>query len=197
VTEGWRADTYPGEIRAEIPRYDEVQERVVEATRGPDVRRILELGVGTGETTKRLLAAHPSASLVGIDGSGDMLAVARAELPVARVELRLARLEEPLPDESFDLVVSVLAIHHLVADEKARLFERVAAALVSGGRFVLGDVVVPERPEDATIAVEEGFDRPDRLDDQLAWLAAAGLGAQVAWSWKDLAVVRADVQPAG
>jgi len=197
VTEGWRADTYPGAIRAEIPRYDEVQERVVETTRGLDVRRILELGVGTGETTRHLLEAHPSASLVGVDGSDDMLAAARAALPADRVELRLARLEEPLPDESFGLVVSVLAIHHLPGGQKAELFERIAGALVPGGRFVLGDVVVPDRAEDATIAVEEGFDHPERLDDQLAWLAAAGLRSQVAWRWKDLAVVRADAQPSG
>jgi len=40
--------------------------------------------------------------------------------------------------------------------------------------------------------LEPGVDVPDRLDDQLTWLAAAGFEATVEWSWKDLAVVRAD-----
>ncbi len=197
MTEGWRADTYPDEIRAGIPRYDELQERVVDATRGSTVNRVLELGVGTGETTRRLLDAHGAAMLVGVDGSDDMLASARAALPAERVELRRARLEQPLPDGRFDLVVSVLAVHHLAAEQKAELFARIAAALQPGGRFVLGDVVVPERGEDVTVEIEEGFDFPDRVDDQVSWLAAAGLAPMIVWRRQDLAVVRADAQPAG
>ena len=197
MTEGWRADTYLDEIRVEIPRYDELQERVVEATRGLDVRRVLELGVGTGETARRLLDAHPSATLLGVDGSEDMLAAARAALPSERVELRLARLQEPLPTGTFDLVVSVLAVHHLAGEEKAELFAHIAAALEPGGRFVLGDVVVPDRAEDVTIEVEEGFDLPDRVDDQVSWLGAAGLEPELVWSRQDLAVLRADAQPSG
>jgi hypothetical protein len=38
---------------------------------------------------------------------------------------------------------SVLAAHHLGGPGKADLFRRVAAGLAPGGRFVLGDVVVP------------------------------------------------------
>jgi tRNA (cmo5U34)-methyltransferase len=155
---------------------------------------MLELGVGTGETARRILALHPSATLVGVDGSEAMLSAARSALPPARVELRLARLEDPLPVGPFDLVVSVLAVHHLRADGKADLFRRIADALAPRGRFVLGDVVVPTRPEDAVTPIEEGFDLPDPLADQVAWLREAGFSAEVVWSWKDLAVVRAELQ---
>ncbi len=194
MSEGWRPDAYLDEIRAEIPQYDELQERAVEATRGVHVRDALELGVGTGETARRLLAVHPSARLVGIDGSEAMLAAARAALSGERAELKLARLEDPLPGGRFDLVVSVLAVHHLRGAEKAALFRRIAAGLTSRGRFVLADVVVPARPEDAVVPIEEGFDFPDPLPEQLAWLDEAGFSATVVWSWKDLAVVRADLQ---
>jgi tRNA (cmo5U34)-methyltransferase len=194
VTEGWRPDIYLDEIRAEIPRHEELQDRAAEATLGLDVHKALELGIGTGETARRVLALHPAATIVGVDGSGAMLSAARTTLPPDRVELRLARLEDPLPPGAFDLVVSVLATHHLPAPGKAALFRRIEAVLARGGRFVLGDVVIPERPEDSVIPIEEGFDFPDRLDDQLSWLAAAGFAASVVWSRQDLAVVRADVQ---
>jgi len=194
MSEGWRPGEYLDEIRAEIPQYDELQDRAVEATRGVHVRNALELGVGTGETARRLLAVHPAAGLVGIDGSEAMLAAAGAALPAERVELRLARLEDPLPAGHFDLAVSVLAVHHLRGDGKASLFERIAAALTSRGRFVLADVVVPARPEDAVVPIEEGFDFPDPLPEQLAWLSEAGFSATVVWSSQDLAVVRADLQ---
>ncbi len=194
MSEGWRPDSYLDEIRAEVPRYDELQERVVEATRGLRVRTALELGVGTGETAKRLLDLHPDAMLVGVDGSDEMLTAARASLPDERVDLRLRQLEDALPEGSFDLVVSVLAVHHLRADAKADLFRRIAGALAPGGRFVLGDVVVPEQPEDAVVPIEEGFDFPDPLSEQVAWLSEVGFAATVVWSRQDLAVVRAEAQ---
>lgn len=194
MTEGWRPESYLEEIRAEIPRYEELQDRVVEATLGMRVRRVLELGVGTGETARRVLAVHPAAVLVGVDGSTEMLSAARAALPSERVDLRPGRLEDPLPTGGFDLVVSVLAVHHLQPDGKKALFRRIAAAVSARGRFVLGDVVVPERPEDAVIPLEDGFDFPDPVADQLSWLADTGFATEVVWSWKDLAVVRADVQ---
>lgn len=194
MTEGWRPESYLEEIRAEIPRYEELQDRVVDATLGMRVRRVLELGVGTGETARRVLAVHPAAVLVGVDGSTEMLSAARAALPSERVDLRPGRLEDPLPTGGFDLVVSVLAVHHLQPDGKKALFKRIAAAVSARGRFVLGDVVVPERPEDAVIPLEDGFDFPDPVADQLSWLADTGFATEVVWSWKDLAVVRADVQ---
>lgn len=194
MTEGWRPESYLEEIRAEIPRYEELQDRVVDATLGMRVRRVLELGVGTGETARRVLAVHPAAVLVGVDGSTEMLSAARAALPSERVDLRPGRLEDPLPTGGFDLVVSVLAVHHLQPDGKKALFRRIAAAVSARGRFVLGDVVVPERPEDAVIPLEDGFDFPDPVADQLSWLADTGFCTEVVWSWKDLAVVRADVQ---
>ena len=193
MSEGWRPDEYLDEIRAEIPRYDELQEHAVEAARGVDVHHALELGVGTGETAKRMLELHPAARLVGIDGNEAMLGAAKAALPADRVDLRLARLEDALPAGRFDLVYSVLAVHHLRGAGKAAVFGRIAAALEPRGRFVLADVVVPERPEDAVIPIEEGFDFPDTLADQLAWLGEAGFSVTVVWSRQDLAVVRADL----
>src|SRR5436853_522363 len=43
---------------AEIPVYPEFQERAAEATGGNGATTILELGIGTGETTRRVLARH-------------------------------------------------------------------------------------------------------------------------------------------
>ena len=69
------ADSYADEIRADLPAYDALQDELAGAT-GSGARRILELGTGTGETARRLLARHPDAVLVGIDENERMLAVA-------------------------------------------------------------------------------------------------------------------------
>jgi tRNA (cmo5U34)-methyltransferase len=183
-------ETYLEMMRADVPCYDELQDVVAAATLAIEPRRILELGTGTGETARRILGVHPGAALVGIDSSEAMLAVARAEL---NADLRVQRLEDPLPEGPFELVVSVLAVHHLEPQDKRDLFRRARQELCPGGRFVLADVVVPERPEDVVTPITSGFDKPDTLADVLAWLADAGFVTSVEWSWKDLAAIRADL----
>jgi SAM-dependent methyltransferase len=177
--------TYLDMIRADVPRFDELQEEVAAATTGLEVVRMLELGTGTGETARRVLALRPGAELVGIDESAAMLG--EAGLEGARLLAR--RLQDPLPDGPFELVFSALAVHHLDAAEKADLFRRVRAVLRPGGRFVLGDVVVPERPEDAVTPVTPGFDKPDAVPALLDSLAAAGFVPRIAWAERDLAVL--------
>jgi tRNA (cmo5U34)-methyltransferase len=180
--------TYLENMRADIPVFDDLQDETARATEGIAADRILELGIGTGMTAKRVLAVHPRAKLVGIDESEAML----AEADVAG-DLRVSRLEDPLPEGPFDLVVSCLAIHHLDAEGKQDLYRRIAEVLRPGGRFVLADVVVPEREEDAITPTTPGFDRPNALDAQLEWLSEAGFAPETTWTWKDLAVVRADL----
>jgi tRNA (cmo5U34)-methyltransferase len=180
-------------VRAEVPAYDRFEDAVAEASAGGDVERLLELGTGTGETLRRVAAHHPGARLVGIDESGEMLEAARAVLPNAALERR--RLEDPLPPGPFDLVVSALAVHHLDSSGKEDLFRRIAGVLRPGGRFVLGDVIDPDDPADVCTPIDRVYDRPDRLDAQLAWLQAAGLATQVTWHERDLAVVVGTVAP--
>jgi tRNA (cmo5U34)-methyltransferase len=182
-------DSYLELMTSEMPGYFALQEATA-AECGEGLSRLLELGTGTGETARRVLARHPGASLVGVDASADMLAVARERLRSA--DLRVARLEDPLPPGPFDLVFSVLAIHHLDGSGKADLFRRVASVMAPGGRFVVGDVVVPDDPALATTPLSPGFDLPDRVEDQLGWLREAGFDAAVAWSSGDLAVLVAN-----
>jgi len=184
------ASTYTDAIRSDVPFYDEFQDVVAGAT-GRGAERILDLGTGTGETARRVLALHPEASLVGVDENEGMLALASSQLPVERVELRVGRIEEPLPSGPFDLVTTALCVHHLDERGKAELFGRVREALSPGGLFVMGDVVVPVDPAAASTPLTPGYDRPSPLADQLRWLSEAGFEPDVVWEEGDLAVVRA------
>ena len=167
-------DSYLALMAEEVPAYARLQDEVAAATAGLEVARALELGTGTGETARRVLAVHPDAALVGVDASADMLA--HADLPGA--DLRVARLEDPLPGGPFDLVFSALAVHHLDGPGKADLFARVAAVLAPAGRFVLGDVVVPEDPADVVTPIDGVYDRPSSV--RRAARLAAGRGARAA-----------------
>jgi tRNA (cmo5U34)-methyltransferase len=187
-------DRYLDLIRAGVPLYDRLEDEVVRASADLVVTRMLDLGAGTGETSRRCLEAHPAASVVALDASQDMLDVAATVLD-DRALLRCGRLEDPLPDGPFELVVSALAVHHLDGPGKADLFRRVHRCLAPGGRFVMADMVIPEAPVPEPTPLAPDVDRPDRLDDQLAWLEQAGLRPAVRWAEQDLVVVAADKTP--
>jgi SAM-dependent methyltransferase len=186
-------DSYDQLMADDVPAYARLQAAVAEAAGahaaagGQPPQRLLELGTGTGETAVHVLAAHPGAALVGIDASEAMLGRARQRLPDA--DLRVARLQDPLPEGPFDLVFSALAVHHLDGRGKADLFVRVADVLAPGGRFVLGDLIVPEDPADVVTPIDGVFDRPSSIEEQLAWLAEAGLAPALTWRERDLAVL--------
>ena len=174
----WDPKTYLDEVRAEVPRYDELQEQTIDAIPFPPAR-VLELGIGTGETARRLLERYPEAEVTGLDSSPEMVFHARE---MAGVEVRLARIEDPLPDGPWDLVISVLAIHHLDDVGKRHLFRRVREQSRS---LVLGDVVAV--PPDLRVApIEPGVDLPSPAADLADWS-----DGEVAWEADDLAVVRA------
>ena len=164
-------------IRAEVPRYDELQEATIDAIPfAPGT--VLELGVGTGETARRLLDRYPDAAVTGLDASPEMVFRAR-ELGI---EVRLARMEDPLPDGPWDLVISVLSVHHLDDPGKRDLFRRVREQARS---LVIGDVVdVP--PGRRVAPLEPGVDLPTPAADLADWC-----DGEITWEADDLAVARA------
>jgi len=168
-------ETYLDEIRADIPRYDELQEATIEAIPFAP-RRVLELGVGTGETTRRLLERYPDAEVTGLDAQPEMVFKAREH----GIAVRLARMQDPLPDGPWDLVISVLSVHHLDADGKRDLFRRVRE---QSRALVMGDVVVAD-PQ--VTSLEEGVDLPSPAEDMAEWC-----GGEIVWRGDDLAVIRA------
>jgi tRNA (cmo5U34)-methyltransferase len=171
----WRPDDYLDLIEKEIPRYEELQERAIAAIPfAPE--RVLELGMGTGETTRRLIQAYPDAWVIGLDSSPDMVFRAREMYD----DVQLARIEDPLPDGPWDLVIGVLSVHHLRAEQKRELFRRVRE---HSRALVIGDLVTAEV---AVTPIEEGYDFPESAADLAAWS-----GGEVTWAADDLAVVRA------
>jgi len=171
----WNPETYLEEIRAEVPRYDELQTAAVDAIPFPP-ERVLELGMGTGETTRVLLEAYPDAWVIGLDSDANMVYRLREEYD----DVQLARMEDPLPDGPWDLVISVLSVHHLTDDQKQMLFRRVRE---QSRALVVGDVV---KAEPQITPIDPGVDFLDTAEELAEWC-----DGEVTWSADDLAVVRA------
>jgi tRNA (cmo5U34)-methyltransferase len=186
--------SYLSMMREAVPGYDSFELATVAAT-ATGARSILELGTGTGETSRGLIDRRPDAHLTSIDASPGMLRVAQQTLPPDRTTLILGRLEDTLPEGPFDLVVSALAVHHVQGEGKADLFRRIARVLAPGGRFVLADVVEPVDPTYVPTKIDPEVDYPSKLAENVAWLKSAGLSPEVTYTDRDLVVIDAKAPP--
>jgi ubiquinone/menaquinone biosynthesis C-methylase UbiE len=99
---------------------------------------VLEIGAGSGAMAVELLATHPSISMTITDFDPEMVAAAEQRLmPFAdRAVARQADATAlPFDDNSFDVVLTWIMLHHTVAWEKA-LAE--ATRVVRPGGHVIG-----------------------------------------------------------
>lgn len=201
-----------------MPGYSELHETLVAGFPFVPTRsfRVLELGVGTGTLTSRILREFPHAHVTGVDLSPRMIAAARRKLRPFRDRVELvARDLGSFTIAPYDAVVSALAIQHLTDPQKWRLFRRVRDCLPPGGYFGDADDHLPEDPtfdrryEQIAAKLEarspsaarwrrphevwhdhEQFDHPCTVDAEVAGLKRAGFShVGVPWRFYGQAVV--------
>ncbi len=113
----------------------------------------LDLGVGTGVFAQRFLEHYPSSHIVGVDGAARMLELAKSRLGelAGRVEWVVADFKALpaalLTPDTFDVVISSFALHHLDSRHKLHLLTSVVRAIKPGGWFLNADLVVAAAPE--------------------------------------------------
>jgi SAM-dependent methyltransferase len=108
--------------------YDEILDRL-------PVGDALDAACGTGRLAARL--ASRGFRVTGIDGSAEMLEVARTRLPDAKFsEGDLQSL--PLPDDAVDLVTTGLALTHV--PDLGPVYAEFARVLRPGGSLIVSDV---------------------------------------------------------
>jgi tRNA (cmo5U34)-methyltransferase len=215
------AEEYTALRRRLVYAYDDFYGAAVEAVCAQPVvvRRVLDLGAGTGLLSAALLAALPGLELELLDASEPMLAEARRRMGGAVAAVHVADMTEPLPAGPYDAIVSALAIHHLEHPEQRRLLARVHEALGPGGVFVNAEQLAAPvsgldrayeeewakrcRELGATEAELDAarermqHDRCADLQSQLQWLREAGFSSAdcVYKSWRQGVVVGWKARP--
>ena len=105
-------------------------------------KRILDVGSGTGTMLLMIKQAYSNASVVGLDADPQILAIARGKARALGLEIQFDHgmgFELPYPDESFDVVLTSMMLHHLLAEDKRRTAKEMYRTLRPGGRLVGAD----------------------------------------------------------
>lgn len=115
----------------------------------PEVGRVLEIGTGTGHILIQMAKHNPHLSMVGIDLSANMLAVARDNARRGGVADRIEFLvgdgkQLPFPPASFDAVLCHNVLHHL--PDPLLLVAQIARVARADAAILIRDLLRPSRP---------------------------------------------------
>lgn len=110
--------------------------------------KVLDVGCGTGNlaiAAKKI--AGDKGEIFGIDPSSEMIEFASKKALKEKIDIsfQIGAIENiPFPDNSFDVVLSTLMIHHLPGDElKIKGFSEIHRVLKSGGCLLVVDIDTP------------------------------------------------------
>src|SRR4051812_17071961 len=105
-----------GDLQRRGPVHRHAREDLVRTVASLGVRTVLDVGCGSGDNLEAL-AAENRYELTGLDVSAEALAMAKRRVPGARLQT-LDVQREKLQD-TFDLVMSLQVVEHLVDDMAA------------------------------------------------------------------------------
>lgn len=210
------AQTFDTLIRRLIPYYEQMLDALVSALpfEPSQAIRVIDLGCGTGTISRRIKDVYPQAQITCVDIAENMLKIAQMKLGESEaVRYQLANFEDYEFDAAYDVVVSSLAIHHLVSEhDKFRFYQKIYACLNPGGVFYNADIILGsnshlqqcymEKWQEymlLEIAVEEveqkwipqhyAEDHPASLMSQMDWLRDLGfVHIDVIWKYYNFAI---------
>jgi ubiquinone/menaquinone biosynthesis C-methylase UbiE len=99
---------------------------------------VLDLACGTGRLT--LPVAKKCRRVTGFDISASMIAKARVKAEELGLDIEFhegAMAKLPFVDESFDVIISLLALMHITPEDRLQVFSEASRVLRPGGRMIM------------------------------------------------------------
>ncbi|MCX7748417.1 MAG: class I SAM-dependent methyltransferase [Clostridia bacterium] len=203
-------------IRKLIPYYEQMLKALTASIpfgKGEKIS-VLDLGCGTGTIAKKVKELFPNARISCLDLAKNMVEMAKIKLKnFEDIQYYVGEFEHFEFPEKYDVVVSSLALHHLVTEkDKIHFYSQIHKALNQNGVFYNADVVlgsnshlqdlymkkwveymkrnVPEEEvESKWMKTYEEEDSPAKLMDHIEWLKKLGFAdVDVVWKYYNFAV---------
>lgn len=158
-----------------IDSYDQVHETYMETKKmlaeslDKDVKRILDLGAGTGLELIHLFEVFPDASVTVVDISENMLNELSKRNFVNQVTTICGDFFEVDFGGNYDAVISTSALHHFKPEEKLTLYKKIFDCLKEKGLFVNCDKISmsQEAQDNCFYELEHNIDNYKHIDTPL------------------------------
>ncbi len=130
--------------------YDTISKKVIPNYKGlmkllamqikPSDKKILELGIGTGNLAKEIIKKNPNIVYTGIDIKKEYLDIAKQKLKKSIQFIEGDILKKEFIKRS-DVIISSLVIHHFSNKELKFLFNKIKTSLKNKGRFIVLEII--------------------------------------------------------
>ncbi|WP_232726063.1 class I SAM-dependent methyltransferase [Bacillus sp. FJAT-42315] len=191
------AATYDEQRKKLIPCFDDFYSIPISLIESDKTQpTVLDIGAGTGLISAYLKEKFPEAQLTLIDLSEKMLEVAKQRFQDEEIDYVTADYTTYKFEQTFDIIISSLSIHHLSDEEKRKLYQNVYTWLNPGGIFINADQVLGHTPSIDSMYKQDWWEKisasgltPKQLDEarertkldrmstlqqQLDWLTESG-----------------------
>lgn len=202
----YSTNKYDRDIINSIPHHQELHEAIIAFVKRNFKKSgdysVLDLGVGTAITSKMIQDVLPEAEFDLVDFSKKMLDGAKKRMGLKNVRYIFGDYSKIKFDRKYDIVVSVIGLHHQNHQGKRLLFKRIHSLLKPGGVFIFGDLVTHKDAKKAALnqalhfhhLVEKSTDRKTLeewahhhavlndlapVEDQVAWLKRLGFKVSI------------------
>jgi tRNA (cmo5U34)-methyltransferase len=146
-----RVDGYDEHMVAILEDYDNFYKNIAAPFQNTDKPiEVLDLGAGTGIELEYIFEQAPNARVTAVDLSEEMLKrlVKKYEEYSSQIKtIADSYLSLELTPCSFDYIVTVMSLHHLMPSKKISLYKKLREALVPAGSFIEGDYIVSAEEE--------------------------------------------------
>lgn len=151
----YASSRYDRDIVLTIPFHTEIHKLIkkfiIANYKVQDKLGVLDLGAGTGITSKLITGLLPNSNLTVVDFSKKMLGGARKKLGIKNIRYLLGDYSKLNFTVKYDIVVSVIGIHHQNTSGKKKLFKKIFKLLKPNGVFIFGDLVTYKDKEKAAL----------------------------------------------
>lgn len=163
---GWEftpavVDDFDRHVRQSVPFYDVIQDAVADLSDwlAPSGSVLVDLGVSTGETFKRITTRHPDRryQMVGYDTSQPMLTAARAKVP--GIETFCQAFEEDLFHSSARLTLCLFTLQFLPPEARVGVLRSARVASQPDGAIIIAEKVREPDARWFEIGAELSWDR--------------------------------------
>ena len=181
------------------PHYEEMMNALIDALpfKKQDRLKVLDLGCGTGNLSRKIISAYPEAGITCVDMAENMIKMAKAKLEDDNVKFWLGDIRDFDYSGKYDVIVASLVLHHIDKRDKPRFYRKIHEALSNKGTFLCIDIFIshnrylqklhmdkwkefmrtnglPAKKINDMIRRHQREDRPVLFDDELNIMRKAG-----------------------